>query len=368
MAFEWLKINNSEGLRAENKKPKWLQKKLETANFAFFSSEINLGYLQSTLFCPATGFEPVKYPFLPWRKLLKQKRMLFYERDSSGAQKVSFLNPAIAFEGKKYTFFLPDVSLDEKVYFLRSSFLDFDENSKKSEVLQIPFLTKFGCKNVTLPKKKTMHFISEELENYIAQHSQNEPELLAALNRETHQKVLQPRMLSGHFQGRVLSMLSKLIRPMHILEIGTYTGYATLCLCEGMQKNGSIDTIDINEELASIQKKYFDLSSWNTQIIQHIGDAMEIIPTLEKKYDLVFIDADKENYLNYFDLIVPLMNEGGIILSDNVLWSGKVLETPDPRDLSTNILLEYNKKINEDPRVETVLLPIRDGLTVSRVL
>jgi len=213
-----------------------------------------------------------------------------------------------------------------------------------------------------------MHFISEELENYIAQHSQNEPELLAALNRETHQKVLQPRMLSGHFQGRVLSMLSKLIRPMHILEIGTYTGYATLCLCEGMQKNGSIDTIDINEELASIQKKYFDLSSWNTQIIQHIGDAMEIIPTLEKKYDLVFIDADKENYLNYFDLIVPMMNEGGIILSDNVLWSGKVLETPDPRDLSTNILLEYNKKINEDPRVETVLLPIRDGLTVSRVL
>jgi len=213
-----------------------------------------------------------------------------------------------------------------------------------------------------------MHFISEELENYIAQHSQNEPELLAALNRETHQKVLQPRMLSGHFQGRVLSMLSKLIRPMHILEIGTYTGYATLCLCEGMQKNGSIDTIDINEELALIQKKYFDLSSWPTQIIQHIGDAMEIIPTLEKKYDLVFIDADKENYLNYFDLIVPMMNEGGIILSDNVLWSGKVLETPDPRDLSTNILLEYNKKINEDPRVETVLLPIRDGLTVSRVL
>jgi caffeoyl-CoA O-methyltransferase len=213
-----------------------------------------------------------------------------------------------------------------------------------------------------------MHFISEELENYIAQHSQNEPELLAALNRETHQKVLQPRMLSGHFQGRVLSMLSKLIRPLHILEIGTYTGYATLCLCEGMQKNGSIDTIDINEELALIQKKYFDLSSWPTQIIQHTGDAMEIIPTLEKKYDLVFIDADKENYLNYFDLIVPMMNDGGIVLSDNVLWSGKVLETPDPRDLSTNILLEYNKKLQQDPRVETVLLPIRDGLTVSRVL
>ena len=213
-----------------------------------------------------------------------------------------------------------------------------------------------------------MHFISEELENYIANHSQQEPELLAALNRETHQKILQPRMLSGHFQGRVLSMLSKLIRPINILEIGTYTGYATLCLCEGMQKNGSMDTIDINEELESIQKKYFDLSPWHAQIQQHIGDAIEIIPTLEKKYDLVFIDADKENYLNYFDLIVPKMSQGGIILSDNVLWSGKVLETPDPRDLSTNILLAYNKKINEDPRVETVLLPIRDGLTVSRVL
>ena len=213
-----------------------------------------------------------------------------------------------------------------------------------------------------------MHFISEELENYISHHSQQEPELLAALNRETHQKVLQPRMLSGHFQGRVLSMLSKLIRPINILEIGTYTGYATLCLCEGMQKNGSMDTIDINEELESIQKKYFDLSPWHAQIQQHIGDAIEIIPTLEKKYDLVFIDADKENYLNYFDLIVPKMSQGGIILSDNVLWSGKVLETPDPRDLSTNVLLAYNKKINEDPRVETVLLPIRDGLTVSRVL
>ena len=213
-----------------------------------------------------------------------------------------------------------------------------------------------------------MHFISEELETYIENHSQKEPELLAALNRETHQKILQPRMLSGHFQGRVLSMLSKLIRPLHILEIGTYTGYATLCLCEGMQQNGILDTIDINEELESIQKKYFDLSPWKNHIQQHIGDAISIIPTLNKKYDLVFIDADKENYLNYFDLIVPMMNAGGIILSDNVLWSGKVLETPDPRDLSTNILLEYNTKINQDPRVETVLLPIRDGLTVTRVL
>lgn len=213
-----------------------------------------------------------------------------------------------------------------------------------------------------------MHFISPELELYVERHSQDEPALLAALHRETYQKIMQPRMLSGHFQGRVLSMLSKLIRPVTILEIGTYTGYATLCLAEGMQENGSIDTIDINEELFAIQKKYFDLSPWRSQISQHLGDALEIIPSLKKKYDLVFIDADKDNYLNYLEMILPIMNRGGIILSDNVLWSGKVLETPDPRDLSTNVLLEYNKKLKEDPRVETVLLPIRDGLTVSRVL
>lgn len=213
-----------------------------------------------------------------------------------------------------------------------------------------------------------MHFISPELELYVEKHSQNEPELLMALHRETFQKIMQPRMLSGHFQGRVLSMLSKLIRPLNILEIGTYTGYATLCLAEGMQENGSIDTIDINEELFDIQKKYFDLSIWKNQISQHLGDALEIIPSLNKKYDLVFIDADKDNYLKYFDLIVPMVNKGGIILSDNVLWSGKVLETPDPKDLSTNVLVEYNKKVNEDSRVETVLLPIRDGLTVSRIL
>lgn len=212
-----------------------------------------------------------------------------------------------------------------------------------------------------------MHFISEDLENYVANHSQQEPELLVQLNKETHQKILQPRMLSGHFQGRVLSMLSKIINPKSILEIGTYTGYAALCLAEGLLENGTLDTIDINEELEEIQKKYFDLSDYSNQIVQHIGDAIEIIPTLNKKFDLVFIDADKENYINYFHLIVPLMNKGGIILSDNVLWSGKVLEEVKINDKSTQILLDYNKIINEDSRVETVLLPIRDGLTVTRV-
>ena len=213
-----------------------------------------------------------------------------------------------------------------------------------------------------------MHFISQDLENYIEQHSEKEPELLAALNKETYQKVLLPRMLSGHFQGRVLSMLSKLIRPVNILEIGTYTGYSALCLCEGMQENGSLHTIDIKEELVDFQRKHFDKSPWGNQIVQYLGEALDIIPTLDLKFDLVFIDADKENYINYFELIVPKMNKGGIILSDNVLWSGKVLEPLNPKDISTKILLDYNLLLKNDPRVETVLLPIRDGLMVSRVL
>ena len=213
-----------------------------------------------------------------------------------------------------------------------------------------------------------MHFISQDLEDYIEQHSEKEPELLAALKKETFQKVLLPRMLSGHFQGRVLSMLSKLIRPVNILEIGTYTGYSALCLSEGMQENGCLHTIDIKEELIDFQRKYFDKSPWGKQIFQHLGDATTIIPKLELKFDLVFIDADKENYLNYFELILPKMNKGGVILSDNVLWSGKVLEPLNPKDISTKILLEYNELLKNDPRVETVLLPIRDGLTVSRTL
>lgn len=213
-----------------------------------------------------------------------------------------------------------------------------------------------------------MHFISEALEDYAANHSENEPALLAALNKETHQKILQPRMLSGHFQGRVLSMISKLVNPKHILEIGTYTGYAALCLAEGLQAGGTLDTIDNNEELYDFQKKYFDKSEWSTQITQHLGNALEIIPTLGKKFDLVFIDADKENYINYFHIIVPMMNKGGIILSDNVLWSGKVLEPVKANDKSTKILLEYNQLLKDDLRVETVLLPIRDGLTISRVV
>jgi caffeoyl-CoA O-methyltransferase len=212
-----------------------------------------------------------------------------------------------------------------------------------------------------------MDFLPEKIDNYVVALSQDEPELLQELNRETYQKILQPRMLSGHYQGRVLSMLSKLVNPKNILEIGTYTGYSALCLAEGIQPNGELHTIDINEELYDFQRKYFDKSGYGKQIHQHLGDALDIIPTLNKTFDLVFIDSDKENYANYFNAIIDKMNQGGIILSDNVLWSGKVLDTKFKKeDTSTPALIAYNKVLKEDSRVETVILPIRDGLTICR--
>ncbi|RLJ96795.1 O-methyltransferase [Tenacibaculum discolor] len=213
-----------------------------------------------------------------------------------------------------------------------------------------------------------MHFLPEELDNYVVKHSQAEPKILQELGRETWQKVLNPRMLSGAFQGRVLSMISKLIQPKSILEIGTYTGYSALCLAEGLPKEGKLYTIDKNEELEELQYKYFQKSDYKDQITQYVGNAIDIIPTIDSKFDLVFIDADKSNYVNYFHLIIEKMNKGGVILSDNVLWSGKVVEELDPKDTDTKVLLEYNRLLNEDSRLETVLLPIRDGLTISRVI
>lgn len=212
-----------------------------------------------------------------------------------------------------------------------------------------------------------MHFLPENIDNYVVAHSQQEPQLLQELSKETWQKVLNPRMLSGAFQGRVLSMISKLIQPKTILEIGTYTGYSALCLAEGLAKNGTLHTIDKNEELETLQHTYFQKSDYNNQIKQYVGNAIEIIPKIEEKFDLVFIDADKSNYVNYFNLIIDKMNPGGVILSDNVLWSGKVVEELNPKDVDTKVLLEYNALLNSDERVETVLLPIRDGLTISRV-
>lgn len=212
-----------------------------------------------------------------------------------------------------------------------------------------------------------MHFIPENLDDYVVSHSEDEPKLLQQLNRETYQKILQPRMLSGHYQGRILSMLSKIINPKNILEIGTYTGYSALCLAEGMQNSGAIHTIDINEELIDFQRKYFDKSGYGKQIHQHLGNALEIIPMLNTTFDLVFIDADKENYSNYFNVIIDKLNTGGIILSDNVLWSGKVLDSTFKKDdTSTPALIEYNALLKNDKRIETVVLPIRDGLTISR--
>lgn len=212
-----------------------------------------------------------------------------------------------------------------------------------------------------------MDFLPEKIDDYVVKHSQEEPQLLKELSRETWQKVLNPRMLSGAFQGRVLSMLSKLIRPKNILEIGTYTGYSALCLAEGLAEKGTIYTIDKNEELASLQNKYFKKSGYKNQIQQFVGNALKIIPIIDVKFDLVFIDADKSNYINYFRLVIDKINSGGIILSDNVLWSGKVIEKLDPKDLDTKVLLEYNMLLNNDERIETVVLPIRDGLTISRV-
>ena len=211
-----------------------------------------------------------------------------------------------------------------------------------------------------------MYFIPEKLDDYVVAHSQDEPELLQQLTRETYQKILQPIMLSGPYQGRVLSMISKLITPKSVLELGTFTGYATLCLAEGLHPEGEIHTIDVNEELEDFQRKYFDKSGYGTQIHQHLGSAIDILPTLDKTFDLVFIDADKPNYVNYFHLIIDKLNPGGIILSDNVLWHGKVIEPVDAKDVSTNVVLEFNTLLKEDPRIETVLLPIRDGLTISR--
>ncbi|MEM9647949.1 MAG: O-methyltransferase [Bacteroidota bacterium] len=212
-----------------------------------------------------------------------------------------------------------------------------------------------------------MHFLSPLLERYIAENSEIEPEILAELTRETHLKVVRPRMITGHFQGRVLSLLSKIISPKYILEIGTYTGYSAICLAEGLRPGGQLHTIEVNEELHAMQRHYFDKSGFGDQIVQHTGDALEIIPSLDVRFDLVFIDAHKVEYNAYFEAALTKTRPGSIILSDNVLWSGKVVEPLVPSDKATGALLAYNEKLKNDPRVVTVLLPIRDGLTLCRV-
>ena len=211
---------------------------------------------------------------------------------------------------------------------------------------------------------KFMEFIADEIDSYSLNHTEAEAELLAELNRETWANVMTPRMLSGHLQGRVLSMFSKIINPKNIIEIGTYTGYSALCMAEGLKNEGILHTLDINEEYTSIAKRYFNRSKYSKNIKQHLGNALDIIPKLECNFQLAFIDADKENYSAYFDLIIDKMDLYGYIIADNVLWSGKV--TKEKKDKETTALDLYNKKVLADTRVETVLLPIRDGLMVSR--
>lgn len=207
---------------------------------------------------------------------------------------------------------------------------------------------------------------SKSLESYLFEHTSEASSLLNALERETNLKVLQPIMISGAYQGRLLSLISKLTKPNKVLELGTYTGYSTLCLAEGLNDKGEIHTIDINEELVDIQRRYFNKSKWGSQIVQHTGNALNIIPQLKMNFDLVFIDADKPNYPKYFELIIEKLNSGGLIISDNVLWHGKVLNPEKHQDEATKALLTYNALLKSDNRLETVILPIRDGLTLSR--
>ena len=211
-----------------------------------------------------------------------------------------------------------------------------------------------------------MEFLPEIISSYSLENTEKEPKLLSDLNRETWANVMIPRMLSGHLQGRVLSMISKMIHPTNIIEVGTYTGYSALCMAEGLKENGKIHTLDINEEYTSVAKKYFEKSDYKENIIQHIGNAVDVIPQLNDKFQLAFLDADKENYSNYFDLIINKMDIGGYVIADNVLWSGKVTE--ENKDEETMALHNYNKKVLSDKRVETVLLPVRDGLNISRKL
>lgn len=209
------------------------------------------------------------------------------------------------------------------------------------------------------------NFIKTGILEYSEYNSQEEPSLLKELNRETHLKVLNPRMLSGAFQGRLISLISKLINPKKVLEIGTYTGYSALCIYEGLDEKGVIHTIDKNEELVEIQKKYFKKTGDVQKFIQYTGIALDIIPEINETFDLIFLDADKENYINYFNCIINKLNKSGVILADNVLWSGKVIDK-NQQDNTTNILRRFNDMVNNDSRVETILLPVRDGISIIR--
>ena len=212
-----------------------------------------------------------------------------------------------------------------------------------------------------------MEFLDQPISNYAEAHTTSESQLLTSLNRDTHSNVLAPRMLSGHLQGRVLSLFSKMKQPKAILEVGTYTGYAALCLAEGLAPGGVLHTRDIDEELETRIKHYFDQSPYASQMHLHIGNALDIIPNLDTEFDLIFLDADKDNYSAYYDLLIDKLPQGAIIIADNVLWSGKVVnEHQLANDKDTKALDLFNKKVYADERVENILMPIRDGLMVIR--
>lgn len=211
-----------------------------------------------------------------------------------------------------------------------------------------------------------MELVNESINRYAEQHTKPESAALAELNRETNAKVLMPRMLSGHLQGQVLRMLSKMIKPSRILEIGTYTGYSAICLADGLGEGGLLHTVDINDELKPMVSKYLEKAGVEKKVIIHIGNALEVIPKLAEKFDLVFIDADKINYSNYYDLVFPMIPVGGYIIADNVLWSGKVADKESTMDSDTKAIAQFNDKVQQDTRVLNVLLPIRDGLMVMQ--
>lgn len=210
-----------------------------------------------------------------------------------------------------------------------------------------------------------MDFLPSEIAKYSEGHTSEESDLLNLINRETHLEVLKPRMLSGHLQGRLLALFSRMVNPEHVLEIGTYTGYATICLAEGLSQTGKIVTIDKNEELQTRVESYFADSQYAGQIEFVPGNALEVIPALTKTWDMVFIDADKGNYLRYYDMVFDQVKQGGYIIADNVLWSGKVAD-PDKQDHDTKKIREFNDTVHSDSRVENILLPVRDGLMIAR--
>ncbi|GAB3828136.1 O-methyltransferase [Pontibacter rugosus] len=212
-----------------------------------------------------------------------------------------------------------------------------------------------------------MEFIDEELLQYSEDHTSPENELLHKINRQTHLNVLKPRMLSGHLQGRLLSLYAKMIQPKQILEIGTYTGYSALCMAEGLQEGGMLHTVDKNEELEQRVQGYFNESGYGDRMKLYIGNAMEIVPTIDAVFDLVFLDADKINYTHYYDMVIEKVRPGGYIIADNVLWSGKVLEKYRKKlDEDTKAVMDFNLKVHQDERVENILLPVRDGLLIAR--